>query len=73
MMPTGPYGEKHSADVIGVAVMVAQIATGEIAEQPKLKSGRTGSGRAGVKKRAEVLSREERSKIAKKAAAARFK
>ncbi len=29
-MPTGPKGEKHPADVIGNAVHVMKIATGEI-------------------------------------------
>ena len=33
-MPKGPKGEKRPADVIGAAVMVARIATGEI-EDPK--------------------------------------
>ena len=31
-MPRGPKGEKRPADVIGAAVMVARIATGEIEE-----------------------------------------
>ena len=31
-MPKGPKGEKRPADVIGNAVMVAKIATGEIDE-----------------------------------------
>jgi len=30
MMPRGPKGEKRPADVIGAAVMVGRIATGEI-------------------------------------------
>jgi hypothetical protein len=29
-MPTGPKGQKRPADVIGAAIMVARIATGEI-------------------------------------------
>jgi hypothetical protein len=29
-MPRGPKGEKRPADVIGAAVMVARIATGEV-------------------------------------------
>ncbi len=32
-MPKGPKGEKRPADVIGTAVMVAKIATGEIEEE----------------------------------------
>jgi hypothetical protein len=31
-MPRGPRGEKRPADVIGAAVMVAKIATGEVEE-----------------------------------------
>jgi hypothetical protein len=47
MMPRGPRGEKRPADVIGAAVMVGRIATGEIEEKPKTKSGRVRSGHAG--------------------------
>lgn len=36
-MPKGPKGEKRPADVIGAAVMVAKIATGEIQEGSDLK------------------------------------
>ena len=32
-MPRGPKGEKRPADVIGAAVMVAKIATGEIKDE----------------------------------------
>jgi hypothetical protein len=32
-MPRGPRGEKRPADVIGAAVMVGRIATGEVAER----------------------------------------
>lgn len=31
-MPKGPKGEKRTADVIGAAIMVATLATGEIEE-----------------------------------------
>ena len=31
-MPKGPKGEKRPADVIGAAIKVAKITTGEIAE-----------------------------------------
>ena len=31
-VPTGPKGEKRPADLIGAAIMVAKIATGEIEE-----------------------------------------
>ena len=71
-MPKGPRGEKRPADVIGCAVMVAKIATGEIEEQTEPKSGRTRSGRAGAKARADKLSSDERREIARKAAASRW-
>jgi hypothetical protein len=71
-MPRGPKGEKRPADVIGNAVHVMRIAAGEV-DETATKSGRTRSGRAGAKARAESLSAEERKKIAKKAAAARWK
>ena len=43
MMPRGPRGEKRPADVIGNAVHVMRIATGEIEEI--LPSGRVRSGK----------------------------
>ena len=69
-MPRGPNGERRPADVIGNAVMVMKIATGEM--EDNRKSGRTRSGLAGGKARAESLTTERRSAIAKKAAAARW-
>ena len=71
-MPTGPSGQKRPADVVGCAVTVAKIATGEIVELTVKKSGRVRSGKAGAKARAEKLTAEERRAIAKKAAAARW-
>jgi hypothetical protein len=53
--------------------MVAKLATGEISEVIKPKSGRTRSGLAGARARAKKLSKKERSRIAQKAAAARWK
>ena len=32
-MPKGPKGEKRPADVIGAAIMVGKIATGEVEER----------------------------------------
>jgi hypothetical protein len=52
--------------------MVAKIATGEIEEPRTEKSGRARSGRAGAKARAEKLTAEKRSEIARKAAGARW-
>jgi hypothetical protein len=71
-MPRGPQGQKRPADVIGAAITVAKIATGEIEEKPTPKSGRSRSGRAGGKARAQKLTSEDRQEIAKKAAAARW-
>jgi hypothetical protein len=34
-MPQGPKGEKRPADVIGNAIHVMRIATGEIEEEPR--------------------------------------
>jgi hypothetical protein len=31
-MPRGPKGEKRPADLIGAAIMVAEIATGDVEE-----------------------------------------
>ena len=72
-MPRGPNGEKRPADVVGCAVRVAKIATGEIEEAPAKKSGRVRSGRAGAKARAESLTAQERHEIAVKAATARWR
>ena len=72
-MPRGPQGQKRPADAIGAAVMVARIATGEISETKAPKSGRARSGAAGARARKDKLSAEERSRIAKKAAAARWR
>lgn len=70
-MPKGPQGQKRPADAIGAAVMVAQIATGEIDDN--MKSGRVRSGKAGAKARAIKLTGEQRSEIAKLAAEVRWK
>ena len=76
-MPKGPKGEKRPADVIGAAVMVAKIATGEIAEaETNEKDGKDPAavalGKKGGRARAEKLTPEQRSKIAKKAAQKRW-
>jgi len=71
-MPRGPQGQKRPADVIGAAIMVAKIATGEITEKLKEPSGKVRSGKAGGKARAEKMTAAERSNVAKKAAAKRW-
>ena len=68
----GPQGQKRPADVIGCAVMVAKLATGEISETLKKPSAKVRSGIAGAKARAEKLSKKERLVIAKTAAKARW-
>lgn len=74
-MPRGPKGEKRPGDVIGAAVKVMQIATGEIEEDTdgdgKNKAAQE-LGRRGGKARAGMLSKKRRSEIAKKAAKARW-
>jgi len=52
--------------------MVAKIATGELVEHPKSKSGRVRNGNAGAQARARKLTKKQRSQIAKKAATARW-
>ena len=74
-MPTGPKGERRPADVIGNAVKVMRIATGELEDtvrDPAKELHRKG-GVKGGKARADALSSAERKKIAQKAAAARWK
>ncbi|MGB7433746.1 MAG: RNA-binding protein [Ahrensia sp.] len=65
-MTKGPKGEKRPDDLVGMSVMVAQIATGEIQDNKKL--GRAQSGQAGAKVRAQNLTPEKRSEIARRAA-----
>jgi hypothetical protein len=72
-MPKGPKGEKRPADVIGNAVHVMRIATGEIEEKLPERSAAAELGRKGGKARAAKMTPEQRSEIAKQAAAARWK
>lgn len=71
-MPKGPEGQKRPGDVIGAAVMVAKIATGEIQEDVKQPSAAAELGRKGGKARAESMTPERRSEIARNAAKARY-
>jgi len=69
-MPGGPKGEKRPADVIGAAVMVGRIATGEIDESAlPPDNGKDPAavelGRKGGKARAEEMTAKPRKKIAK--------
>ena len=74
-MPKGSKGEKRPADVIGAAVKVMQIATGEI-EEDLGNDGKNKAavelGRRGGKARAEKITPERRREIARKAARARW-
>ena len=73
-MPKGPSGQKRKADVIGNAVLVMKIATGESEDTghaPGTDANRKG-GLKGGKARAAALSPEARKKIARKAAKARW-
>ena len=74
-MPKGPKGEKRPADVIGTAIKVARIATGEIEDKPDDGKNKAAVelGRKGGKARAAKLSKERRAEIARKAAASRWK
>lgn len=78
-MPKGPKGEKRPADVIGAAVKVMRIATGQEEEQaPRPEDegkdqAAVALGRKGGKARAVSLSKKKRAEIAKKAAAARWR
>lgn len=72
-MPKGPKGEKRPADVIGNAVHVMRIATGEVEETSKAKSAAAELGKLGGQARANRLSKERRAEIARKAAKARWK
>ena len=53
-MPKGPRGEKRPGDVIGAAIMVARIATGEADDRPDktLKVRAAKAGRKGGPARA---------------------
>jgi hypothetical protein len=59
--------------VIGNAVKVMRIATGEQEESASIKSAAAELGSLGGKARAANLSKKKRAEIAKKAAAARWK
>ena len=75
-MPKGPKGEKRPADVIGNAVKVMRIATGE-EKDTKPSDGKDQAavslGRKGGKARAEKMTAAQRSSVAKKAATTRWK
>jgi len=71
-MPKGPQGQKRPADVIGNAVHIARIATGEQEDTKLSQPAKRKSGLAGAKARQDNTTPEERAEIARKAAAARW-
>ncbi len=74
-MPRGPKGQKRPADVIGNAVRVTQVTTGE-AEEEYDEDGKNKAavalGKKGGIARASKLTAGQRSEIAKRAAQARW-
>jgi general stress protein YciG len=75
-MPTGPKHQKRPADVIGNAIRVAQIATGEAEEEyeakPQKDEAAAALGRKGGAARAKSMTPERRAEIARKAAEKRW-
>ena len=75
-MPTGPKGQKRPVDVIGNAIMVARIATGEIEDGTPSDDGKdpaaVSMGKRGGAARAKSMTPERRAEIAKAAAAKRW-
>jgi hypothetical protein len=77
-MPKGPQGQKRPADVIGNAVHVMRIATGQVEEKPEERDpkavarGAKGGPKGGAA-RATKLTPAQRSEIAKVAANTRWK
>jgi hypothetical protein len=79
-MPGGPKGEKRPADVIGNAVHVMRIATGEIEdgtpptpESQGKNPAAVALGQKGGKARAKKLSAKRRKEIARTAANNRWR
>jgi hypothetical protein len=74
-MPKGPKGQRRPADVIGNAVKVMKIATGEITEDVpddgKDKAAQS-LGQRGGKARAAKMSAKRRADIARRAAEVRW-
>lgn len=74
-MPRGPRGEKRPGDVIGNAVKVMRIATGDETEELQthsLKSAASELGKLGGRARAVKMTPERRAEIARNAAAKRW-
>jgi hypothetical protein len=76
-MPKGPKGQKRPGDVIGNAVHVMRIGTGEIDESTQMEDGKNKAavelGRRGGLARAQNMSKAVRKEIARRAAVKRWK
>lgn len=70
LMPKSPCGEKRPADAIGLAGMIGKIATGGIEDEHQNLSSAAELGCKG-QKRAENMTPERRTEIARKAAQTR--
>ena len=74
-MPKGPNGENRKADVIGNAVHIMRIATGEVEDAApddgKDKAAQA-MGRKGGAARAASMTSEQRAEIARMAASKRW-
>ena len=53
-MPKGSRGEKRPADVIGAAILVGRIATGDAEDKPSKAPNRAKGGKAGGASRAKT-------------------
>lgn len=71
-MAKGPRGEKRPTNPFESGIMVARIATGEIADNPTKTPRRARGGKVGGAARAAKLSKTRRQDIARKAAAKRW-
>ena len=71
-MPRGPNGEQRPADVVGCAVTVMRIATGEEEETGHKQPGKRKGGSLGGKARSNKLTSEQKAEIARKGAATRW-
>ena len=75
-MPKGPKGEKRPADVVGNAVKIMRIATGDEddnAEDDRKDPAAKAMGKKGGTARAKSLTAAQRKEIASVAASARWK
>jgi hypothetical protein len=78
-MPRGPKGDRRPADVIGNAVHVMRLATGQITddvpspEDEGKSAAAVELGRLGGRARAKKMSKKQRTAAARNAAKARWK